>query len=244
MLEGLATYWSFIEGVIITAILASIFIDFVLAITSHLFQQDICKMKNELIWADDKRVGAISNKLKSAKQKQHFFYLLILISALFKIFWFYNVYTIIDATTLFIMTCYIIGAILHITCTGYAIFTFLFNTKINREHKKYQNTMRKEFAFDEREPLRSDALNSADLNPAEVGRHRLVKANDGKFYLETFGVLTDSDLRSLIGRQTNPEQRRSLAIDGVKHQMLILQQDPKIGQTANHLTITSQQKAG
>ena len=144
LLEGVATYWSSREGVVITAILASIFLDLVLAVTAHVYQKSICRMKNEMVYEDDINVGAIKNKLKRIMLKQHFFYLLIFISALFKIYWFLSVYRIIDATTLFIMTCYILGAILHIICTGYAVFTFIFNRKINQmlhdvPYRKYED---------------------------------------------------------------------------------------------------------
>ncbi len=225
LLEGIATYWCYQEGVIITAILASMFVDIVLAIVAHIFQKDICKKKNELVYEDDVNLGAIKRNLASKQLKQRFFYLLIFISALFKIFWFFSVYGLVDATTLFIMTCYLIGAILHITCTGYAIFTFIFNRKLSKEYNKYLDSKHQMFAFDETLPLRSK-LSSTDLKEAEVGRHMITKGEDGHFYLETFGILTDSQLWALIGKQIEPEQKRALAVDGVKHQMLILQQDP------------------
>ncbi len=225
IIEGAATYWCYQEGVIITAILASIFVDLVLAIVAHVFQKDICRMKNDLVYESDVAIGAIKRKLASTLLKQRFFYLLIFISALFKIFWFFSVYGIVDATTLFIMTCYLIGAILHITCTGYAIFTFIFNRKLAREHNRYLDSKHKEFAFDPSRPLRSK-LSAEQLIETEVGRHAIVKGEDGRFYLETFGVLTDAQLWAMIGKQIEPEQKRSLAVDGVKHQILILQQDP------------------
>ena len=48
VLEGMATYWCYIEGVLITAILASIFVDILFAIVAHVFSKDIRKLKNEL----------------------------------------------------------------------------------------------------------------------------------------------------------------------------------------------------
>ena len=225
LIEGLATYWCFLEGVIITAILASIFIDLVLAVVAHMFQKSICKMKNELFHEGETVSGAIKRRLSATKLRQRFFYLLIFVSALFKIFWFLNVYGIVDATTLFIMTCYLIGAILHITCTGYALFTFVFNRKIKNEHDKYDDSERKVFAFNDKDPLRTQ-LSSNTLHEAEAGRHRITNADDGNMYLETFGVLSDSELWTMIGRQIEPERKRTLAIDGVRHQMLILEQDP------------------
>jgi len=53
------------------------------------------------------------------------------------------------------------------------------------------------------------------------------KGEDGKFWLFTYGVLTDPQLRELIARQPQPEQKRMLAIDGVRHQIVILDQGPE-----------------
>ena len=225
LLEGLATFWCFLEGVVITAILASIFVDLVLAIVAHLYQKDICRMQNELIYEEQENAGRIERQLKSFKLRQNFFYLLIMISAIFKIFWFFDVYRIVDATMLFIMTCYIIGAILHITCTGYALFTFIFNWKINREHNAYLDSNHTVYAFDKNSPLRT-RLNSQDVHEAQVGRHQIIKDPDGHIYLETLGVLTDAELWTLIGKQVEQEHKRALAVDGVRHQILILEQDP------------------
>lgn len=227
LLEVAATYWCKIEGVVITAILASIFLDVVLAVVAHVFQKDICRLKNRMVYESDREIGIIKKRLQSARLKQRFFYFLIVVSAVFKIFWFVTVYNVIDATTLFITTCYLVGALLHARCTGYAIFTFIFNRKMSSEHAKYVDSRGERSAFDPAKPIPAIIAGPEDLAPVsvEVGRHRLF-TKEGQTLLHTLGVLTDAELTEMVGRQPQPEQKRVLLISGIKHQMEILTQGP------------------
>ncbi len=226
LLEGVATYWCFKEGVIITAILASIFVDVVLAVTAHVFQKDICRIKNELVYEEDLQAGVRKRRLKRKVLWQTFFYILILISAMFKVYWFFSVYRIPDATTLFVTVCYVVGGVLHIICTGYAVFTFIFNRKINGEHTRFVESNGKSFSFDPTKPLRHP-IGSPKLIEVPDGRQRITKEGDGNYYFYTQGVLTDSKLRELIARQDTPDQRATVAREGVKHQITILKQSPE-----------------
>ena len=230
LLEGLATFWCFSEGVIITAILASIVVDLVLALVAHLYQKDICRLQNELIYEEQNKQGAIALKLKSLKLRQNFFYLLIMISAIFKIFWFYDVYRIIDATTLFIMTCYIVGAILHITCTGYVLFTFRFSLKMKSEYKKFLKSNQTEYV----RTKASQKLNYKGIKEVVAGPHRVTKRKDGQIYLETLGVLTDKELRGLILNQPDAESQGAMAKAGVRHQISMLGQDMTTKETQSN----------
>jgi hypothetical protein len=225
LLEGLATYWCYYEGVAITAILVSIFVDIILALVAHRFQRPIAQLKNELVFTENTSNKAKQKILTGKKLWQNFFYLLILISALFKFLWFFLVYQVFDTTTLFIFVCYILAALLHIICTGYAVFTFIFLRKIRSQHNQYIRSEGTEFAFNPDNPFPSKIYTQIKLEPVIVGRHELANLNNGDFYFKTKGILLDKELFEMIGRQTSPEQRRTVAIEGVKHQNAILQQN-------------------
>ena len=224
LLEGIATFWSFTFGVAITAILVSIFVDVVLAIVAHIWHKEICRLKNENVFTEGERNTANGQKISRLKLVTYFFYLLILGSAGFKCFWFFSVYSIghiFDSTALFIFVCYALGAILHITCTGYAFYTLIFKIKIRGEHNAYINSDGAEHSFNVTTPLKGLIETKMQLHPTEVGRHKIVKEDDGKFYFHTFGILTDKELRQFIGRQIEREQKRTVASEGVKHQYTI-----------------------
>lgn len=225
LLEGLATYWSYYEGVAITAILVSIFIDIVLAVLAHLPHKTICRLSNEKVFEVGEISKSIQRKISKNKFISNLFYAAILISAGFKCAWFYLVYMTFDSTALFIFVCYIVGAILHISCTGYAIFTTIFKWKINKEYSRYIHSGGDEFTFDPNKPLPLLIETDVQLSLIAVGHHELVK-KDGKFHLLTRGVLTDEQLNDLIGRQLKPEQKRTMAIEGTRQQCAILQQAP------------------
>ena len=221
ILEGIATWWAYREGVAITAILVSIFVDMVLAILSHLPQRDITRLKNLKMFAIGTDLANARMQQSNRRMVQRFFYLLIVVSACFKFYWFFSVYEVFDSTALFVLACYLIGALLHISCTGYAIFTTIFERKINREHREYNASGGTRHAFDpgQPRPLRFDT--AVELKTVEVGRHKIERAAEG-FFLYTNGVLTDKELTTMIGMQITPDQQRVVAIEGVRHQYNLL----------------------
>lgn len=239
LLEGIATWWAFQEGVAITAILVSIFADVVLAVLSHLPQPNITKLKNELLFVAGTNLANARSRLSSRRAVQRFFYLLIIVSACFKFYWFFAVYEVFDSTALFVLTCYLIGALLHISCTGYAIFTAIFEIKIRREHREYNSSGGASHAFNPQQPRLHRFDTAIELQPVTVGRHKIERTapprqtaseqkatdvtverertSDG-FFLYTNGILTDKELTQMIGQQITPDQQRVVAVEGVKHQ--------------------------
>ena len=83
LLEGLATYVSFDHGVIITAILASIFVDFVLAVVAHLPSYRIVLEENRRIFSRNEEGEIATRRARNSRRWQRFFYLLILLSGLY-----------------------------------------------------------------------------------------------------------------------------------------------------------------
>ncbi|HUI29364.1 MAG TPA: hypothetical protein VLX91_04030 [Candidatus Acidoferrales bacterium] len=240
ILESIATYYSYWQGVNITAIIGSIVVDFVLAVLSHLpWQQKICECKNKLVYEEDVTAKKTARRLSRYKMLQRFLYLFIVCSAFFKFYWFYSVYGIPNTTSGLIFTCYMIGAMLHCSCTGYAIFTIIFELQISKEHTAYIESEAKEFAYDSSNPLRID-LGDREFKALEVGNHKIVmetkeRAGGGgtekRYWLETLGVLTDKELSEFISRQDTREQKRDLAVKGVEHQMAILDVEPTAKKT-------------
>lgn len=224
ILEGLATYWSYIKGTAITAIMVSIFIDLVLALLAHLKVGTNLAYKNELIFESNTvKRQAIQYKIKSNNFFSAIFIVLILISAVFKFIWFYWVYLVFDSAALFVLACYLIGAALHIYCTGYAWYTAFFKIRLSIEHKAYINSGGNKFKFSKNIPELSLPFDTTiSINETEVDRHKLIKDSGGNYLFQTFGILTDKQLMTFIGRQSNAEQRRAVAINGVKHQHSML----------------------
>jgi hypothetical protein len=227
LLEGTATYWAYRMGVIITAILASIFIDLVLAVVAHAFQSPICRLRNELVYEEDEVASALRMQLKKFIRRQRAFYSLIALSAMFKFLWFFSVYSAFDATALFVFTCYTLGAVLHMNSTGYAIFTLIFARKIRGEHIEYIETNARSFCY-KPDPLKH-ALGENSLVSVVVGKHEIKEEPGDGYWLSTSGVLTDAELREMIAKQHTADQRRTVAIEGTRSQIVILKQGPEGG---------------
>ncbi|HYK04048.1 MAG TPA: hypothetical protein VE974_20000 [Thermoanaerobaculia bacterium] len=238
LLEGFAIWQSHTEGVVITAILTTILLDFVLAVISHAFQAPICRLKNELVYASADDEGRLKRQLRRRRLWQQFFYLLILISAGLKVYWFYSVYQQFDAKAIFIATCYILGGILHIFCTGYAVFTAIHESKLRGEHNQYLDSGRKNFKIKDEMteiiPIEcipgKTGYAQVELDDLPAATERTSNGASGRVSrLRTKGILTDGDLHWLIAFQKADEQMRTLATYGVKHQMEILYQEPVTG---------------
>ena len=89
---------------------------------------------------------------------------------------------------------------------------------IKGQHSEYINSGGKKYSFDPENPLPHEIVSSISLVECSVGKHKIVKNKDNKFYFETCGLLTDKELNEFIGRQINNEQQRVVAVEGVRHQ--------------------------
>ncbi|GAB3553523.1 hypothetical protein [Spirosoma fluminis] len=224
VLEIIPTIYGIEEGVLWQAIAAAIFIDIFLAIVSHLWHDRICRHKNELVNADDEvEKEDLKRKIKSYTIYTYFFYVLITASGILKFYFFYDAYMTPDAIAGAVLVCYLLGSILHIAYTGYFLYTSRFNYKIQTEYSKYVSTRRGSFVNTIGpivHPLLDDALNSSAVERTS-GDHKIFKSDDQKFYLETFGILTDKELTPLIVNQP-PNLRGPIARKGLERQLDIL----------------------
>lgn len=235
ILEGAATKIASVYGVSLMAILAAIVVDIILAVISHIYHGKICLLKNKLFIEETKQKrDQINRSISNLKWWSWFWYTIILFSGLFKFYWFYIVYKIYlipfglnyDAYSILVFFCYFVASWLHIFCTGYVFYTSYFHYRIHKEERKYiylpedklldDNSLR-----DKRNPRPITA--NVELIPVKEGSHSLYKdEKDGKYYLETLGIFLDEELRRMIDRQHNADQRRTLAQEGVRIQLDIL----------------------
>lgn len=216
--ETWATLIALDLGVQIMAIIIAIVMDFVLAFVSHIWVKDINKAKNALVFADNILRQQKVSEISRTKVVKNFFNLCILTLGFFKFYWFYSVYNNPDVTALFVFSCYTLGAVLHISCTGYFFYTLIIGMIIKGQHSEYINSGGKKYSFDPENPLPHEIISSISLVECSVGKHKIVKNKDNKFYFETCGLLTDKELNEFIGRQINNEQQRVVAVEGVRHQ--------------------------
>lgn len=168
-----------------------------------------------------------------------FFALLILCVALFKTVSFYVLQGgVFNGLTLAIVLSYAIVALLHISSTGYFLSEALLTSLIrwNRNAFLSQNEKRSEpctitdyrkYRFQSDEALEA-ASTVAASTPTHNRMHKLYKeeGSTNTYILETFGILDDYQLQDLIMQQHNDKQESILAIEGLRHQLDILQSDP------------------
>ncbi|NID10210.1 hypothetical protein [Fibrivirga algicola] len=225
ILEIVPTVYGIGEGVLWQAIAAAIFIDIFLAIVSHIWHDKICLHRNELVNADR---GVVKEDLKRKIDRYTFYtyslYALIVASGILKFYFFFDAYMTPDAIAGAVLVCYLLGSILHIAYTGYFLYTSRFNFKIQSEYSKYVGTggvSYKDTTGKVPQPLFSTG-NTFKVESTSAGNNKIFQANDGLFYLETYGVLTDNELANLIVRQPYDVQGL-IARRGLSRQIEILQ---------------------
>jgi hypothetical protein len=226
VIEGIATYFCFDEGVSITAILVAIFIDIVFAIMAHLPHKNIVKLKNQLIFTEGTEAINIQRKIQSEKTKQYLFYTLLFVLAGFKIYWFYDNYGTFDTTAILIIVSYTLAALLHIGVTGYALFGLYVSLWLNRDYNDFIKSNGSLNFYNPNEPFRHIFNTNIEIIECSVNKHRLTKLEKGKYQFETFGIMTDSDLIDFIIKQNDSNQKRDIIVEGIKHQLNIVQTNP------------------
>lgn len=221
ILEGIPTYLGYDNGVNITGILAAIFIDIMLAILSHWWHDKVCLFENELIVENNPvRKEFLKRQVSKYKLRGYFFYFIILMSAAFKFYIFFEVYATMDTTSIFVLSCYLLGALLHIGYTGYFFYTSVYNYKMQKENDKFiiSNGIQFGITGSLEQPIETA---NVELKETSAGKHKIIKKADNKYYFVTYGVLLDNELAALIGVQPTVAQT-IVAREGLKHQLLIL----------------------
>jgi hypothetical protein len=248
VLEILAILWSFEEGSSIAIILWLAVLDIVLAVAAHLNYNSITLTKNHILTSSDNvtilnannnivtdnntltsnnvkiKENSINTNLKFRKKLssllllRNFFYFLIILSAVGKFYFFFSIYFIFDAVSLLILFFYLLGAILHITCTGYAIFTMIFSILLKIDYSKYVNNNNNSYDINKPEEYNIET-GGIQLTLLSEGKHKIVKSEDGKFKFQSFGILNDLQLRAMVNGQKDIHSQRIVAIEGVSVQI-------------------------
>lgn len=225
ILELIPTIYGIEEGVLWEAIMGAIFIDIFFAIVSHWWHDKICLYKNELVIASTEvSKEDLRRKINRYNSFTYFFYLLILASGCLKFYFFYDAYMTPDAIAGAVLVCYLLGSILHIAYTGYFLYTSRFNYKIHSEYSRYISSNGQSFGITDSnpQPINTDNTN-VQITEYQAGQHKILKKENDQYYFDTYGVLTDKELASLIGIQKSATSQSMIAREGLKQQLLNLQ---------------------
>ncbi|GAB3644286.1 hypothetical protein GCM10027423_49230 [Spirosoma arcticum] len=224
ILEIVPTVYGIAQGLLWQAVVASIFVDIFFAVVAHWWHYDILRAKNQLVITND---SIESQNLRRQINKHSFytnlFYFLIFVSGCIKFFFFYKAYVFFDAIAGGALVCYLLGALLHITYTGYFLYTSRFHWFMHNEFRKYLNTNAERFATHQPnpQPIQTSGAN-IQFNTLTKGLHKIYKTSDGQHYFETFGILTDKELSEFVKAQQNPIARDVIAREGLSQQLLNL----------------------
>lgn len=225
ILELIPTIYGIEEGVLWEAIVVAIFIDIALAVVSHLWHDKICRYKNELVIAPNEVAKEdLRRKINRCNSYTYFFYLMILASGCLKFYFFFDAYMIQDVIALCALVCYLLGSILHITYTGYFLYTSRFNYKIHSEYSKFISSQGQSFGITDSnpQPINTDNTN-VQITEYQAGQHKILKKENDQYFFDTYGILTDKELASLIGIQKSATSQSMIAREGLKQQLLNLQ---------------------
>ncbi len=204
--------------------------DILFAIFAHLPKGKICRIKNQLILAEEaEEISRLKKQKKIRVFISSIFKLLIVGLALFKVLGFYFLHGTFNGLSFLICLTYAVAAFLHIYATGYFLWETLVIIRVAFEHNKFLSIDKKT-----QNPYKTEGTfphgfeSKTPLNPATVNRHSLIQDPESadKYILNTFGILTDRDLQNLIAQQSSRDQKSKLASECLRHQLIILDTDP------------------
>ena len=226
ILEIVPTVYGIKQGLLWQAVVAAIFVDIFFAVVAHWWHNKILLLKNQLVITYD---PISKQNLKRQISKYNYltnsFYFLIFLSGCIKAILFYKAYIFFDAIVCGVFVCYLLGAILHITYTGYFLYTSRFYWFLHGEFKEYLNTNQGEKIGNHSVTERKDQKINTDgtniqFETTTKGLHRIFKDTNGFYHFETLGILTDKELAGFIEAQQNPIARDVIAREGLSRQLL------------------------
>lgn len=222
VLEIAPTVYGIAQGLLWQAVAAAILIDIFLAIVAHLWHDKILLAKNQLVITPNAiATQNLRRQIGRYTFYTNFFYFLIFLSGCVKFFFFYIAYLYFDAIAGAILVSYLLGGILHITYTGYFLYTSRFYWFVHNEYKQYLNTNALRYSVNAPsiQPITTDGAN-VQFNMITKGLHRIFKGTDGTYFFETLGIMTDKELVGFIGAQQNAIARDVIAREGLSQQLL------------------------
>lgn len=252
VIEGLVTYFvAYTEGVPVEVIVFLIFIDIFFAYFPHFWDGSICKKKNEIFVAEYsvefnrkekgtesdeefKRVN-IASKGKLRKEISNLTllrtsaYFFIVLSGVVKIYLFFQTYPFYDTYQAYIIfVAYSMATILHILCTGNVIMYLRFTNSLKKDQKVFQNSQGHKNSYPDNyyESFINTDLLLEEFKDGNQNQSIFKKDIDGKYYLQTKGLLFDEELNVLINKQINRKEQLSVAVAGKKLQLNMLKTAP------------------
>lgn len=203
-------------------IVGLVVLDFVVAIGFYYFTSSkttLLKNHELVVRSPQKKVALrIDEKLKKQKIVLWIGHVIIIALAFVKVYFAVSVFLGYFETSLWlIISFYFIAALLHIISTGKWVMALIHGFMMNKAEKKCLNSWGQINGISSPKTRPIDNGN-AELVLKEVGRHRVLKGEDG-YSFESYGFLTDNELSELISIQKTDEARRVMAIEGVKFQL-------------------------
>lgn len=207
-----------------------ILVDFILAFVAQIFIGGILKRKNQLVLEGN---GANSARLRAQvtllKGSAYLFKAGILFIAFFKIFTFYGLkWAKIDPEMILMAAIYIVVGLLHVACTGYFFAYVILKAAQSFQKFRHFNSSAspkpyeiREFRYSNPKPLNSEPFRVGEVQTGTKSHKVLVEKDEWR--LQTWGVLEDEQLESLIWKQDqNDNTKREVALAGLTHQLSML----------------------
>jgi hypothetical protein len=214
--------------------------DLVLAVCRHLPQGRLCQLENELdvalleVDVDDVGIVRLRNKISKMKTIQLICSLFIIGLAIFKVVSFYALQGEITGIVIGVCISYAIAAAIHIRCTGYFLFAIPVSILMYRDRTLFlegtprptrtEITHYREHQFTSQVKV-NGKLEKVDLKETNSDYQSLTKCQNNQYLLKTCGVLTDQQLKNLIGGEVNNTQKKVVRREGKRVQLQILHED-------------------
>ena len=195
--------------------------DILFAVLFHMSHGPICENDNRAVAAEDGREQARYLARSSRSKLWRIpFAIAILAAALFKIVSFYSLQEEgFNGVTFAIGVSYAVVALLQIVSTGYFGSEIILRWLIRSQMGRFLRENSNEFTAQKRHRM----IPLASLIRATAAGHRLEPAeNSANWRIEAVGILMDDDLHELVGEQSSDDQKRTVAIHGLRLQLQIL----------------------
>jgi hypothetical protein len=228
LLEVVPTIYGIAQGLLWEAVAAAILTDIFLAIIAHIWHDKILLAKNQLVVTTNPiAIKNLHRSISKYKFWTNFFYVMIFFSGCVKFAFFYVAYVYLDAIAIAILISYLLGAVLHVSYTGYFLYTSRYYWFVNSEFNQYLNTNGGKFMAIaiNKQPISVDGA-SIQFNTVAIGLHNISKDNNNIYYFETLGILTDKELVSFINAQQNIIAQNVIAREGLLHQLRLFNAVP------------------
>jgi hypothetical protein len=227
-------------------LLIPFFFDVILAVAAqYFFESKICVAANKELVSkslevsfDEKRnfkysIDSSKSTKATFKLLKGLIHLVLLGIAAYKIYLSFIYFSGTKVSLYFLITIQFLTAILHILYTGSFFLEWRLRSELAKHERNfgwlddmgknaspYKVSYHREFNIDKNDLTKI----ATSLEPAKTSKHELKKDGDN-YILVTWGMFEDEDLYNLIDAQKNVNQKKALALFGLRHQLEILDGD-------------------